>query len=402
MQITQFLVGATFALVHLFISYSVPIAIPYTIASVVESIPSQISAHLPGASAASSKISAAASSITLSDVPSQISSAAAAATSQVADLLSSASLSSMGSAASSGVAVASSAVSSAVASAMASGDAIAWFKKLAFRAAGLEGIAETVRNETGQLFEAELPTAKEIVYETHYEDAWETVHCLNTQGQAFAIWLNVVYLMPLTFLFLRFFIKTYIYGKPKKGSTVVQRRLSEDALRAARKTSKTVERFGARLERSLGDLSEEVEQVEESISNLKKELKEATDGVLGRDSAKVLEELEAKGAVTMDNIVEEVKTIASSITETVKKETARLSDSTTSLMEEGRSSLQGSAVLDDSTFETTSPSKKKGHNHHHKNKHSHGGEQNTPSGIPVPKKGGNAKDDKAATKPSHT
>ena len=295
MQITQFLVGVTFATAHLFVSYSIPISIPYTIASVVESLPNQVAARLaPSAASAASHISTAAASLTFTSLASQISGKAAAATSHIGDKLSLESLSSMGSAASSGASAASTAVSSAVASAMASGDAMAWFKKLAFRAAGLEGIAEQVRNETGQVFEAVLPTAREVVYETHYEDAWETVHCLDTEGQAFAVWLNVVYLLPLTFLFLRFFVKTYFYGKPRKGSQAVRRRFSEDTLRAARKTSKSLERFGERLERSLGDVSEEMEDlhVEESVGHLKKELRDAADGVLGRDSKEVVTELE--------------------------------------------------------------------------------------------------------------
>jgi len=39
---------------------------------------------------------------------------------------------------------------------------------------------------------------------------YQQVTCINTSGQTFAIWLNVVYLTPLTFLFVRFFIKSYL------------------------------------------------------------------------------------------------------------------------------------------------------------------------------------------------
>lgn len=405
MQITQFLVGVTFAAAHLFVSYSIPISIPYTIASVVESIPHQVPARLvPSAASAASHVSTAAASLTFTSLASQISEKAAAATSHIGDKLSHESLSSMGSAVSSGASAASTAVSSAVASAMASGDAMAWFKKLAFRAAGLEGIAETVRNETGQVFEAVLPTAREIVYETHYEDAWETVHCLDTEGQAFAVWLNVVYLLPLTFLFLRFFVKTYFLGKPRKGSQAAQRRFSEDTLRAARKTSKSLERFGERLERSLGDLSEEMEDlhVEQSVGNLKKELRNTADGVLGRDSKEVLVELEQQGKATMESVIDEVKSIAGGVAESVKKELASLSESTGSVREEMASTKES---LENSTVEVSSPNtpggsngsnggKKKGHNKHHNHHHAKGGasvDQGTPSRIPVAEKatGGN-------------
>jgi hypothetical protein len=36
------------------------------------------------------------------------------------------------------------------------------------------------------------------------------VTCLDTSGQAFAIWLISVYLFPLTFLFARFYLQAYV------------------------------------------------------------------------------------------------------------------------------------------------------------------------------------------------
>ncbi|POS71030.1 GNS1/SUR4 family protein [Diaporthe helianthi] len=38
----------------------------------------------------------------------------------------------------------------------------------------------------------------------------EVVPCINTTGQTFAIWLNVLYLAPLTYLFVKFFITSYL------------------------------------------------------------------------------------------------------------------------------------------------------------------------------------------------
>jgi hypothetical protein len=38
----------------------------------------------------------------------------------------------------------------------------------------------------------------------------EIVPCINTTGQTFAIWLNVLYLAPLTYLFVKFFITSYL------------------------------------------------------------------------------------------------------------------------------------------------------------------------------------------------
>lgn len=37
--------------------------------------------------------------------------------------------------------------------------------------------------------------------------------CLDTTGQGFAVWLNVMYLLPLTYLFVRFFVRSYLYRK---------------------------------------------------------------------------------------------------------------------------------------------------------------------------------------------
>jgi hypothetical protein len=77
---------------------------------------------------------------------------------------------------------------------------IPWLKKLAFRAAGAEGIAENV----GTFGNAP-------VQQSGY--AQEMVTCMDTTGQAFAIWLNVSYLLPLTYLFARFFVRSYLNRK---------------------------------------------------------------------------------------------------------------------------------------------------------------------------------------------
>lgn len=45
---------------------------------------------------------------------------------------------------------------------------------------------------------------EEIVY------VHEVVPCIDTTGQTFAIWLNVLYLAPLTYLFVKFFITSYL------------------------------------------------------------------------------------------------------------------------------------------------------------------------------------------------
>ena len=48
--------------------------------------------------------------------------------------------------------------------------------------------------------------AHKMVYATQYE----AVPCINSAGATFAIWLNVLYLAPLTYLFVSFFIASYM------------------------------------------------------------------------------------------------------------------------------------------------------------------------------------------------
>lgn len=246
MQITQFLIGAVFALAHLFVSYSVPVALPYTVVSAVEAIVSEISS---AASAITEDPAAAFASVTSS-------------------------------------------VAAAVATATMDLDKHAWFKKLAFRAAGFEGLAEAVRDKHGETFGLEHDTRplvdalrriekpkfiEEIKYRTEYHE----VRCLDTEGQAFAIWLNVVYLTPLTVLFLRFFLKTYIWGtNSKTGKAGKKARTASDSVAiAAKKTRRAFEHVGEGVETSIGDAVDEFDAefgIQDKAAELKEEIKEVT------------------------------------------------------------------------------------------------------------------------------
>lgn len=75
-------------------------------------------------------------------------------------------------------------------------------KKVLLRAAGEEGVAENVNI---------VKTAAESLVNriTSYKTEYKTVPCIDTSGQTFGIWLNVLYLTPLTVLFVRFFIRSY-------------------------------------------------------------------------------------------------------------------------------------------------------------------------------------------------
>jgi hypothetical protein len=52
------------------------------------------------------------------------------------------------------------------------------------------------------------PLAAASLTEATY--AHKTVPCITTTGETFAIWLNVLYLAPLTYLFVKFFIQSYL------------------------------------------------------------------------------------------------------------------------------------------------------------------------------------------------
>lgn len=48
------------------------------------------------------------------------------------------------------------------------------------------------------------------VSQPQYVTEPQTFTCMATTGQAFAVWLNVFYLLPLTYLFARFFVRSYL------------------------------------------------------------------------------------------------------------------------------------------------------------------------------------------------
>lgn len=199
MQITQFVVGASYAFLHLFVAYQIPVGVPYLF-------------HLGGVA---SKI--------VSEAPTEI--------------------------------------TSTIASAITSGaDYRAWLKKVALRGAGYEGLAENVLNEKGKPFGVD---AVHIIgdairrEETRYRDELQWVHCLDTSGQVFAILLNCLYLAPLTWLFLQFFITSYLKQVERRRS-----RSASDAAIAARNSfldaSKGVSRRLSQAVQEMHSVSEDI------------------------------------------------------------------------------------------------------------------------------------------------
>lgn len=212
MQIMQFLLGSTFAAIHLFVSYTVPVTVAHKITEKV---------LIPTAA-------------------STVSSAVSSATSSIAAALPTAT----------------------------GGAALALFRKLVYRAAGDEGLAENIaipgspvpvhqqQHVVAAPAEHQNPIQKllghrfedRIVYRTEYQ----TVPCIDTSAQAFAIYLNLIYLAPLTLLFMRFFFKAYLRSPvPKgKGQPQPKRRTVSDA---AGDASRAVEREFDAIDKSAED-----------------------------------------------------------------------------------------------------------------------------------------------------
>ena len=153
MQIIQFLVGTSYASIHSFLTYTVPVKVSNT--------------TVKGAASAASSV---------------ITSAAAAATSA-------------------GV-----------------GDFV---KKMLLRAAGEPALADNVNGRPAPAVQSSFGSQNaQTAQNSHqglYHTEYASVPCIDTSGQTFAVWLNVFYLTPLTFLFMRFFVKSYLRRASAKG-----------------------------------------------------------------------------------------------------------------------------------------------------------------------------------------
>ncbi|KIY02183.1 uncharacterized protein Z520_02321 [Fonsecaea multimorphosa CBS 102226] len=251
LQITQFVVGATYAFLHLFVAYQIPVSIPYIY-------------HVGGAA---SKI--------VSEAPTEITST----------------------------------VSTAIATASASMGA--WLKKALLRGAGYEGLAENVLNQEGQPFGVDAAHIVEDVIkreETRYRDELQWVHCLDTSGQVFAILLNCMYLLPLTWLFLQFFITSYLKQ--------VERRRSRSASETAMVARKSFQDASKGVARRLSEAVEEMHRVSDDIGD---------DTVLvdGDEVRRELKEAAEHAKITIKEHSAKVKQTASANSEKVQQEFQR-------------------------------------------------------------------------------
>ncbi|EXJ91113.1 hypothetical protein A1O1_04220 [Capronia coronata CBS 617.96] len=279
LQITQFVVGATYAFLHLIIAYRIPVSVPYIY-------------HVGGVA---SKV--------FTDLPTQASTTLASAMST------------------------------------ASAGAGAWLKKAALRAAGYEGLAENVLNEQGSPFGIDaVHMAEEFVAreETRYRDELHWVHCLDTSGQVFAILLNCMYLLPLTYLFVEFFITAYSKRlEGRRGSTASEKatavgRSIQDATKGvSRRLSEAMEEMHSTSE-DIGDdtvlvdadeikreLHEVVDQTKSTIQQRSEKLKQPLSGM---DSAKLKEEVQRDMEKVRKNLQDTVTKVKTAVADKVDEE----------------------------------------------------------------------------------
>ena len=247
LQIAQFVFGASYAAAHLFVQYDIPISTPYNVVSTVERV----------VSSASSVASAA--TLTASQLVEPSSSAVA-----VASLL----------------------------------------KKLLLRAADHEGVAEQIAMPQGSSYVAPVPKVQQKIerfmeerLETKWHSDWSRVNCIDTRGEAFAIYLNLLYLAPLTWLFLRFFFRAYsqrsgarsaVHDATVNTQNAVEARgrRAEDALdRRVSQVEQKSEDFYEQLRRDVSDIKRgkfQAPRVSERVQSFEGKLKTAAESAADR------------------------------------------------------------------------------------------------------------------------
>ena len=279
LQITQIVVGCTYALAHLFVAYDIPVQSPYRmVGNLASALPSSAS--------------------TLS-----------------------------------------SALSGAVASATASVGISNWLKKAALRAAGEEGLAENVRNNQGETFGIDAIHAanvEESQTEIKYRMGTQQVHCLDTSGEAFAILINAIYLIPLFVFFVKFYRQSYITRakaeppKPTEFENIKQS--SKDAIKGVEQEIKEAmanEQGGptepppelqAKLEKAKSDAKKEATELEEKAHNEARDLTaKANEGTnyLKTKAKNATGDLPSKAQEGAKDLTNQVKNIGEKVSETI-------------------------------------------------------------------------------------
>lgn len=73
------------------------------------------------------------------------------------------------------------------------------------------GSVATIHSFIAYTVPVKVKSAETGLYETQYQGA----HCITTSGSTFATWFNIIYLAPLTYLFVSFFVASYLKRSQK-------------------------------------------------------------------------------------------------------------------------------------------------------------------------------------------
>lgn len=73
------------------------------------------------------------------------------------------------------------------------------------------GSVATIHSFIAYTVPVQVKSEETGAYETQYQGA----HCITTSGGTFATWFNIIYLAPLTYLFVSFFIASYLKRSQK-------------------------------------------------------------------------------------------------------------------------------------------------------------------------------------------
>jgi hypothetical protein len=203
------------------------------------------------------------------------------------------------------------------------------WKKIALRAAGEEGLAERVGMHQDSLLDNKpfsqqieermeqasqhaLPIAPK--YETRWRTEYTKVNCIDTSGEAFAIYLNLFYLFPLTVLFARFFYKAYVKRTTKPhGASETAKAIGQDARKAEDETKRAIEAAGKRAEDQMRNKGAKAQQkTRDLIQEFKDEYQQVKDSGKfdGRRSSQVVESFEHKFQKITDSIGDVTSTVS--------------------------------------------------------------------------------------------
>ena len=241
-----------------------------------------------------------------------------------------------------------SSASSAVASVTATAGLGSWLKKLALRAAGEEGLAENVRNQQGEIFGIDAIHAAEVEKaqeEIRYKTQYQTIHCVDTSGQAFAILLNCLYLAPLLVLFVRFFLRAYIRGTRAPPPKPSQKQLIKDSSKDGY----------YRVEKEIKEAMDEEGTEDTDIpENVKAKWNDTKTTV-----QKSAEDLSAKAKIGMQKANDVAKEKASNIKGQIKKQEAKANGTQGQQNGQSKNSAKDSSQPEDkSNGESRRPSNK--------------------------------------------